>query len=275
MPEGDSLHRAAARLQPLVGQVVVATADHPRARVLGVAEAVDGRHLERVEAVGKNLLLTFEGGILLRSHLGMRGRWHVGPASEPLVGSPWLVLRAGDRRAVLRGGATLEIAGNGTSNRLLLARIGRLGPDVMHDPPDVDGMMARLRSSDPRREIGEALLDQRLVAGIGNMWRAEGLFLARVSPWTRLAELPDEALRRVLVETSAAMHTGRRGRLVYGKAGRPCPRCRTPIVARRQGDAARTAYWCPACQPAPPDRASGRTRFPAAGGSSPPSPPRS
>ena len=251
MPEGDTLRRAAARLQPLVGRVVVARADHPRARVLGIAEAIDGRRLERVEAVGKNLLLAFEGGLLLRSHLGMRGRWYVGSADEPLVGKPWLVLRAGGHRAVLRGGATLELAGIRTSERPVRSRMARLGPDVMDDPPDLDGMVARLRSTEPAREIGEALLDQRLVAGIGNIWRAEGLFLAGVSPWAALAELPDDALRRVLAETSGAMRAGRPRRLVYRKARRPCPRCGTPIAARRQGEAARTAYWCPACQPSP------------------------
>jgi endonuclease-8 len=96
--------------------------------------------------------------------------------------------------------------------------------------------------------VGEALLDQRLVAGIGGLWRAEGLFLARVSPWTRLAELSDEELRHVLAETAMAMRAARRSRLVYGRAGLPCPRCSTSITARRQGDDARTAYWCPVCQ---------------------------
>ena len=98
MPEGDSLHRAAARLQPLVGLRLAATSPHPRGLVTGVAKAVDGRRLEGVEAVGKNLLLRFEGGVTVRSHLRMNGRWRVGPVARPAPGRPWLVLRGGGDR---------------------------------------------------------------------------------------------------------------------------------------------------------------------------------
>jgi endonuclease-8 len=245
MPEGDALHRAAARLQPLVGGRLAVEAVHGRARVLGVAERLDGRRLERVEAVGKNLLLTWEGGLVLRSHLRMNGRWRIGPAGRPVLGTPWLVLRGERHRAVLSGGGRLTLV----TDEAALRR--RLGPDVMLDPPDLDGMLARLRGTDPSREVGEALLDQRLVAGIGNKWRAEGLFLARVSPWARLRDVDDDALRSVLGETAAAMQGRRRRRLVYDRAGLPCPRCATRIAAWRQGDDARTAFWCPTCQPAP------------------------
>ncbi len=251
MPEGDSLHRAAAELRALTGEVIAAEAHHPRSRALGIAERVDGRRLERVEAVGKNLLLTFEGDLVLRSHLRMRGRWRVGAAGGRVVGTPWLVLRTAKHQAVLRGGSALELATGPASNSLLLARVRSLGPDVMADPPDLDAIVSRLRAADQARELGEALLDQRLVAGIGNVWRAEGLFLARLSPWARLAETSDEALRAALRQTSEAMRSGRGPRAAYGRAGRPCPRCRTPIAARRQGDHARTAYWCPRCQPDP------------------------
>ena len=244
MPEGDSLHRAAARLRILEGETLAVEARHPRARALGVAERLDGRRLERVEAVGKNLLLTFDGGLVLRSHLGMRGRWLVHPAGEPVAGSPWLVLRGRERQAILRNGAVLEL-------RRRHPRLEQLGPDVMGDPLDLDGMLGRLRAADQSRAVGEALLDQRLVAGIGNMWRAEGLFLAGVSPWASLADVSDDELGRVLAATADAMRAGRRRRLVYGRAGQPCPRCSTPVAAWRQGDDARTAYWCPACQPAP------------------------
>jgi endonuclease-8 len=245
MPEGDSLHRAAARLQPLVGEILAVEARHGRARVLGVAEPLDGRRLDRVEAVGKHLLLTWEGGLVLRSHLGMNGRWRVRPAGEEVRGLPWLVLRGRELQAILTGGAELELTRG--PNR----RVARLGPDVMLDPPDVDGMMARLRAEAQEREVGDALLDQRLVAGIGNMWKAEGLWLARVSPWARLRDLDDDALRAVLAETSAAMRGPRRRRNVYDRAGLPCRRCSTPIAAWRQGDDARMAFWCPSCQPAP------------------------
>ncbi len=228
-----------------MGEALAVEARHGRARALGIAERLDGRRLEAVEAVGKNLLLTWEGGLVLRSHLRMKGRWRVVRAGARIVGTPWLVLTGRDLQAVLSGGGELELT-RGPSRR-----IARLGPDVMHDPPDLDAMLARLRADDQARELGDALLDQRLVAGIGNMWKAEGLFRARVSPWARLRDVPDDDLRRVLAETSAAMRSGRARRRVYDRAGRPCPRCATPIAAWRQGDDARTAFWCPACQPAP------------------------
>jgi endonuclease VIII len=243
VPEGDSLHRAARRLQPLVGHVLSAEAHHGRSQVLGIAEAIDGLRLESVEAVGKNLLLTFEGRLVLRSHLRMKGRWRVQREGGPIPGRPWLVLRGGGLEAIQWNGPVLQLRRGGHE------RVARLGPDVMLDPPDLDGMLARLRASDGAREVGEAILDQRLVAGIGNMWKAEGLFLAGVSPWARLADVDDVELRRVLAETSHAMRTGRRERAVYRRARRPCPQCRTPIRSWPQGEEARMAYWCPSCQP--------------------------
>jgi endonuclease-8 len=239
MPEGDSLRRTAERLRVLEGQVVEAESPHPRAAALGVAPRLDGRRLERVEAVGKNLLLTFEGDVVLRSHLRMRGRWHVGPPGTRHAGNPWLVLRSKTHEAVLWHGPVLEL-GRGP--------IDRLGPDIMADPPDLDGMVARMRRADQGRELGDALLDQRLVAGIGNLWRAESLFAAGVSPWAALADVDDGALKAVLQAASHAMNAGRGRRMVYRRAGLPCRRCGTRIAARRQGDAARTAYWCPSCQ---------------------------
>ena len=242
MPEGDTLHRAAERVRALAGEVVSVEAPHPRAALLGIAERVDGRRLERVDAVGKNLLLTFEGGLVLRSHLRMRGRWRVQRRGSRLVGRPWLIVRGRELEAVLWNGPVLELA------RGRVPGVERLGPDIMAAAPDLDAMVARLRAADPEREVGDALLDQRLVAGIGNIWRAEGLFLGRVSPWRRLAELTDDDLRRVLAEASRAMKAVRGPRWVYGRAGLPCRRCGTTIRSRRQGDGARTAYWCPFCQ---------------------------
>ncbi len=112
-------------------------------------------------------------------------------------------------------------------------------------------MVVRVRATDQARELGEALLDQTLVAGIGNKWKAEGLFAARLSPWLRLRAVSDEELRRVLAATSEAMRIGRRGRTVYRAAGRPCPDCGTKVESWPQGDDARLAYWCPSCQPGP------------------------
>jgi endonuclease VIII len=249
MPEGDSLRRAARRLQPLVGQRVEAESPHPRGAVTGVAERVDGLRLEAVEAVGKNLLLRFEGGIVLRSHLRMRGRWFVRPRGSPILGRPWLVLRGEQIEAVQVNGPVLE---------LNQRAVRRLGPNILDRPPDLAGMIARLRRQHPGREVGDALLDQRLVAGIGNMWKAEALWRARVSPWRPLGDVGDDELRNVLEEAARMMRASvdgaREGRAVYRKAGRPCPRCGEPVRSRGQGDDNRIAYWCPRCQPAGVDR---------------------
>jgi endonuclease-8 len=243
MPEGDSLHRAARRLQVLVGERVEVETPHPRAAVKGLAERLDGRRLESVEAVGKNLLLRFDGGLVLRSHLRMTGRWRVERRGTPRSGKPWLVLRGETHEAVLWKGAVLELVG---------ARgAPRLGPDILGEPPDFETMLARLRSA-PEREVGDALLDQRLVAGIGNLWKAEALWEARVSPWRRLREVGDDELLAVLEAAHTLMRTSVQGarpaRRVYRRAGRACPRCGAVVRSAPQGDNARTAYWCPGCQ---------------------------
>jgi endonuclease VIII len=242
MPEGDSLHRAARRLQVLVGETLEVESPNPRAAATGVAEQLDGRRLEGVEAIGKNLLLSFEGGLVLRSHLRMSGRWTVRDRGSATRGRPWLVLRGTGREAVLWGGPVLEL------NR---RAVRRLGPDILARPPDVDRMVANLRAQS-RREVGDALLDQRLVSGIGNVWKAESLWRARISPWRAVGETTDAELRRVLDEAArlmrASVDTGREERAIYRHAGRPCPRCQAPIESRGQGDANRTAYWCPSCQ---------------------------
>src|SRR4051812_33481043 len=176
MPEGDSLHRVAQRLQVLAGQRVEGETPHPRAAAKQLARRLDGKTLESVEAVGKNLLLRFEGGLVLRSHLRMHGRWRVEPRGAKRTGKPWLVLRGAEHEAVLWNGPVLELGGDPRT-------LGRLGPDILGEPPDLDGMLARLRAVSQEREVGDALLDQRLVAGIGNIWRAESLWSERVSPW--------------------------------------------------------------------------------------------
>jgi endonuclease VIII len=239
MPEGDSVRRAAERLSVLAGEVVSVETPHPRAAALGLTSRLDGLRLERVDAVGKNLLLTFEGDVVLRSHLRMRGRWHVGRAGAQRSGRPWLVLRGREHEAVLWNGPVLELG---------RAAVEGLGPDILSDPLDLTGIVARMRARANGREVGDALLDQRLVAGIGNMWRAEALYLARVSPWERVGALDDETLATVFTEAAQAMRAPRGRRLVYRRAGLPCRRCGALIQAGRQGDAARTAYWCPACQ---------------------------
>ncbi len=246
MPEGDTVHRAAARLQPLVGETLEVEAVHPRARATNVAPSLDGRRLESVEAVGKNLVLRFEGGVVLRSHLRMSGRWSVRACGQT-VGSPWLVLRGTQLEAVLWSGPVLE---------LHTRALARLGPDILATPPGLDSMLARFRAADGTRTLGETLQDQTLVAGIGNIWTSETLWEARLSPWHRLADV-SEPDRRLALETAARLMrasvdgTGEPRRRVYRQTGRPCPRCGTAIRARGQGDANRTVYWCPSCQPGP------------------------
>ena len=243
MSEGDSLHRAARKLQALVGERVAVETPHPRAAAERVAERLDGRRLLGVEAVGKNLLLRFEGGLVLRSHLRMSGRWQVRARGEAVRGTPWLVLAGREREAVLWNGPVLELTARGTR---------RLGPDILADPTDLAAMVGNLRLEHQARELGDALLDQRLVAGIGNLWKAESLWRARVSPWLPLADATDDELERVLREAARLMRASVEGRreerAVYRKAGRPCPRCRESIRSRGQGDDNRTAYWCPGCQ---------------------------
>jgi endonuclease VIII len=243
MPEGDSIHRAAARLRPLVGERVEAESPNPRGLATGVARVVDGRVLEGVDAVGKHLLLRFEGGVVLRSHLRMTGRWRVARRGAELRGRPWLVLRGGEWEATQWNGPVLTLEKR---------QVAPLGPDVLADETEVADVVARLRRGDQGRLVGEALLDQRVVAGIGNMWLAETLWAAQISPWRRVGELTDERLAEALEWARAHMRASIAGarppRSVYRRAGRPCPRCGTPIESRGLGDANRTAYWCPTCQ---------------------------
>jgi endonuclease-8 len=246
MPEGDSLHRAARRLQPLVGERLAVEAPHPRASLTGIAPRLDGRRLEGVEAVGKNLLLRFEGGLVLRSHLRMNGRWRVGPVGRARVGTPWLVLRGATLEATQWNGPVLELRSD--------VRI-RVGPDILGHAFDAEVAMRRLRAGGADLPLGEALQRQRLVAGVGNMWAAEALWSARLSPWLRVRDATDEELASVLAAVrehmSRALAGGRERRRAYRHAGRPCPRCGGTIRSRGQGDANRTVYWCPRCQPGP------------------------
>ncbi len=243
MPEGDTLHRAAERLAALVGERLEIEACHPRARATRVAERLDGRVLESVEAVGKNLLLRFEGGRVLRSHLRMSGRWSLVPRGSSRRGLPWLVLRGSRAEAVLWGGPLLEL-----HERAL----ARLGPDILAVPPDLAGMLDRFARADPYRFLGESLQDQSLVSGIGNMWMAETLWRVRLSPWLRLGAVGAPERRAALEQAAALMAAsvagGRSARAVYRAAGRPCPRCGARVRSRGQGEANRIAYWCPACQ---------------------------
>jgi endonuclease VIII len=247
MPEGDALHRIAARLQVLVGERIEASSPSARGRVTNVARAVDGRVLESVDAVGKHLLLRFEGGVTVRSHLRMNGRWTVRErGTSPARGRPWLVLRTPRWEAAQWNGPVLTLDDR---------RARSLGPDLLADDTSVDDVVARFRVARQDRLLGEALLDQRVVAGIGNMWMAELLWHAGLSPWLRIGDASDDELERAVGWGRDAMRAavaGRhRGRAVYRRTGRPCRRCGALIRSCGLGEANRTAYWCERCQRGP------------------------
>jgi endonuclease-8 len=226
-----------------VGEQVEAVAPHPRGAATGVAAAVDGRRLESVEAVGKNLLLRFEGGVTVRSHLRMSGRWRVEPRGAHRVGRPWLVLR---------GAAWEAVQWNGPVLSLDTRHVGRLGPDVVAPGTSPDDLVRALRAEDPERRLADLLLDQRVVSGIGTVWLAEMLWQARLSPWRPVGEATDAELERAFAWCTTMMRKAVQGtrplRSVYRRAGRPCPRCGATISSGRIGDANRGVWWCPRCQ---------------------------
>ena len=250
MAEGDTILRAARRLNAaLTGQAIATSAPNPRGRAARI-ERLDGRRLESVESHGKNLLLRF-GDLVLHSHMGMNGAWHVYPRGarwrKPRH-SAWAVLAGDAQEAVQFGGPTLRLI---PAARLARdPQLARLGPDILAPDFDPAPVIAAMRV-DPGRSLGDALLDQTLVAGIGNIFKSEACFAARVDPWRALADLDDEELRAVLAaaraQMLAAVDSGRHTYAVY-RGRRPCPVCGGRVASRGQGDANRTTYWCPNCQ---------------------------
>jgi endonuclease-8 len=258
MPEGDTLHRTAAGLAPhLVGRPVTAA----RVRAGGPqVQRIVGATITGIEAVGKNLLIRFDNGLELRTHLRMNGSWH-----RYRPGERW-------RRPASRARLVIEVPGavavcfDAPVVELFEARaeaihptLSRLGPDLLApDYGPVDGAEARRRLREPARAtatISAALLDQQAQAGIGNIWRNETLFHERIDPWARVADLDDETLDRLiatarrLLRQSVGEAPGRMPMRVYRRAGRPCRRCGTPIQsAPLSAENPRTTYWCPSCQ---------------------------
>jgi endonuclease-8 len=253
MAEGDTILRIAHRLDAaLAGNAVAARAPSPRGKAAAV-ERLDGKRVEQVESRGKHLLLHFEGGLVLHSHLGMKGSWQVyerGARWRRPERAAWAVLSVDGYDAVQFGGPTL---------RVLEARklahdpsLARLGPDILGDDFTVSAAVDSLRRAERTLGLGEALLDQRLIAGIGNVFKSEGCFAAGINPWHWLGELEDDELAHAIRTTRdlmrEAVQSGRQPRRVYGRAGEPCPRCGTTLRYRGQGDENRATYWCPACQ---------------------------
>ncbi|HEX4305605.1 MAG TPA: DNA-formamidopyrimidine glycosylase family protein [Solirubrobacterales bacterium] len=252
MAEGDTILRAKQRLaDALVGQPIAVSAPNPRGRAAGI-ERLDGRTLEGIDAHGKHLMFDF-GDLVLHSHLGMSGGWHVYPRRARWRrprSSAWAIL-AGERAdAVQFGGPTLRVLPAG---RVAIdPQLARLGPDILADDLDLDAVVAKFRATDQSRTLGDALLDQRLTAGIGNIFKSEACFAAGTDPWRPLAGLTDDELRAVLDAAREQMLTavklGNRHRFRVYKHRGPCARCRGTVHHRGQGDANRTTWWCERCQ---------------------------
>jgi endonuclease VIII len=249
--EGDTILRAARRIEvALAGGTVEASAPNPRGRAARV-ERLDGRAFERASAHGKHLLLHF-GELVLHSHLGMSGSWHTYRRGEPWrkpAAAAWAVLSSERAEAVQFGGPTLRLLRAGALRRDPV--LARLGPDILATDFEAERIAQSLATA-PERSLGDALLDQRLVAGIGNIFKSEACFAARIDPWQRVGDVPGEQLRHLAQAAhelmQEAVDDGRQGRSAYKRAGRPCPRCGTQVRCRGQGDANRTTYWCPSCQ---------------------------
>lgn len=252
MPEGDTIHRAARRLEAALRgrEIGLADAPDPRSPLHGRAEQLQGSVLEWVEARGKHLLAHFSGGLVVHSHLGMNGRWRVTTDGRLPFGKPWLLLASGPGVAAQSGGKLLRLLSESRVRND--PALMRLGPDPLRADFDRPEALRRLRGAG-RREVGDALLDQRIIAGVGNAIRNEACFLAAVSPWRRVESLADPELESVVRETEQVMREsisrGHRPRSIYRADRRGgCPRCGGQIRSRGQGDANRTAYWCPSCQ---------------------------
>ncbi len=257
MPEGDTIHHAAQRIGALLqGRVPdEIRTPQPRHAADRWPERLAGRAVRAVDARGKHLLLRFDGGLTLHSHLRMSGAWGVYRSGQRWPRArrrAWLVLRVGEWEIVQFDGPVLELL---SESRLRLdQRLAQLGPDILGERFDERELLRRLRADDPTRPIGDALLDQRTVAGIGNIWKAEACFAARIDPWRPAGRVSDEEVLAIVgfareqMRESAREGFQRRPRAVYGRAGRPCPRCAAIIARRGQGDGNRTTYWCPGCQ---------------------------
>jgi len=220
-------------------------------------QRIVGKRVDAVEAQGKNLLIRFDGGLEIRTHLRMNGSWHryrPGERWRRPPGRARLVLEVDGTVAVCFDAPVVELFE--TRTEPLHPSLSRLGPDLLK--PEFDAAEAHRRLRAPERaetSISAALLDQRALAGIGNIWRNETLFAERVDPFAPVAEVDDATLDRLIVTArrllmqSAGMAPGRAPTRVYRKTGRPCPRCGTPIrSAPLSADVPRTTYWCPDCQ---------------------------
>jgi len=272
MPEGDTIYRAAVAMHRALAGRVVTRFESVYPAVTRVADdrPIVGRTIESVSARGKHLLIAFSGDLVLRTHMRMNGSWHLYRA-----GIKWqrpardmrVLVGAGDVEAV---GFNVPVAELLTMRELARhAQLNALGPDLL-DPAFDPAEAARRMRARGRDAIGDVLLNQRVVAGIGNVFKSEILFLAGIEPYTPVAALADADIERLVaisreqlaanVLTRSQTLTPSIGRRttrsldpnrklwVYGRGGKPCRRCGAPILARKSGLDARLTYWCPRCQ---------------------------
>jgi endonuclease-8 len=263
VPEGDTIWRTARTLQAALGGKTVVDFHSTLPMVAAAARRLEiiGSAIEGVEAHGKHLLVRFRGGVVLHTHQGMKGRWHLrrpGGVPPRHHARPRAVLTVDGAVASCHGAPVVEVL----SSRQVAAHpaLSRLGPDLLR--PDFEPLAARerLRGRDDD-EVGVALMDQTAVAGLGNVYKSETLFVAGVSPFVRVRDLDDASLDRLLAMARELLQRnlgpGERrttpsaasGPLwVYARRGRRCRRCGETVRRVRQGEQARSTYFCPRCQ---------------------------
>jgi endonuclease-8 len=275
MPEGDSIFRAARSMHRVLAGHVVTRFETAYAHLdrVNVDTPITGRTIERIESAGKHHLIVFSGDLILRTHMRMNGSWHLYRHGERWWRGPQAMRVRIDTADWVAVAFDVPVAEFVTPKELASTDpVARLGPDLLGREFDRDEAVRRLIAS-AHQPIAMALLDQRLVAGIGNVYKSEVLFLSRVNPFTPSGAVPRDALERMLElargllqdnvidGTSARIQTYRNLRMtnrasahdeslwVYGRAGKPCRKCGTPIEMKKIGVEARSTYWCPECQP--------------------------
>jgi endonuclease-8 len=257
VPEGDTIHHAANRIRAVLEGRVPDDLRTPQRRhdADRWPQRLGGRAVTRVDARGKHLLLHFEGDLVLHSHLRMTGSWAVYGPGEHWRHSPrraWLVIASDGSEVVEFDGPVLELLTEARTRTD--PRLSGLGQDVLGANFDAQELIRRIREDDPTRPLGDALIDQRTIAGIGNIWKSESCFAASADPWKPVGLTADEAIlaavafAREHMAQSARDGFTARPRAVYGRAGEACGRCGGRISSAGQGEGNRTTYWCPACQ---------------------------
>lgn len=243
MPEGDTIFRTAKALDQALAGRVLTRFEAPRLRY---APFAPGTVVDGAEAVGKHCLVRFDDGRVLHTHMQMTGSWHL---YRP--GERWR-MKAAAMRALVEVPEWVAVCFAAPVVELTTQPpIDHLGPDLCRPDADLDEAVRRLATAD--RTIGEALLDQRNAAGIGNMWKAEACFACGIDPFTPAADVTAADRRRLLEAAAGFLRSSSAGvrppMQVYGRRDRPCRRCGTTISWAPQGEQRRGTYWCPACQP--------------------------